>query len=324
MPSSRPVKARHVYKTKTVTTTRQNNGSLGNEGGGDHLGSPKHNRRQRRARADNHSDNATRDPTPSSSPEREEAPQPPTRRAASHARWRSRSRGRPHTRTSRQSEPPNRLGEASNPSESEGARTARPGWLEEGDSLDWDCLPDFVREVEAEQATIERKPSRRNNPSLGALWGSSVDHRHQSKAYRASAYELRHQKRALLASEAADPNPDLTGGYKPYEDLNESHHPRVATSVWRSPTGHPAPVGREGYEPSADELNQPQTTKGALPLVGSESQPGTKEPEPKRRPTLSGTGDSLPSFRSYADWDETTPRGNAGGGPSPRVDGRGH
>ena len=70
-------KARLQYENGHYDQTKKR--FLGKRGGGDHLGSPKHNRRQRRARADNHSDNATRDPTPSSSPEREEAPQPPTR-----------------------------------------------------------------------------------------------------------------------------------------------------------------------------------------------------------------------------------------------------
>ena len=214
-------------------------------------------------------------------------PKPPARRAEPFTRWRSRSRehssrGSPKNR---QGEPRNRPGESSNPSESEGApwnrtRAARPDWVEEGDSLDWDCLPGFVRDVEVEQAAIERKPSRRNNPRLGELWGSSVEHRYQSKAYRASAYELRHRKRALLASEAADPNPVITGGYKPYEDPEETHHPRAASSVWPSPAGHPAPVGREGYEPPADELNQPQTSKGSLPLLGSEPKPSTNQPKP--------------------------------------------
>ena len=62
------------------------------------------------------------------------------------------------------------------------ARPPRPDWLNEGDVLDWECLPYFVRDVEAEQATIVRKPvDLRNNPRLGGTWGSSVQRDYQSK-----------------------------------------------------------------------------------------------------------------------------------------------
>ena len=61
---------------------------------------------------------------------------------------------------------------------------------------------------------------RRDNPRLGEAWGSSVERRFQSKAYRASAYELRHRKRVMLANEAAEPNP-TSGGYKPFEHPEE-------------------------------------------------------------------------------------------------------
>ena len=82
-----------------------------------------------------------------------------------------------------------------------------------------------------------------------------MDLRFQSKAYRSSAYELRHRKRDMLANEAAEPNP-TSGYYKPFEHPEEFQvGARAASSGWQSTGLQPGPVGREGYEPSADELN---------------------------------------------------------------------
>ena len=87
-------------------------------------------------------------------------------------------------------------------------------------------MPDFVKYVEAEQSSIKRNPvDWRNNPTLGGAWGSSVHRGHQSKAYRASAHELRQRKRALQAGDAAAYNP-ASGGYKPFEHPEEEFKSR--------------------------------------------------------------------------------------------------
>ena len=153
-------------------------------------------------------------------------------------------------------------------------------------------MPEFVNEVVAAQTTIKRRPVyQRYNPTFGDAWGSSVHYEHQGKAYRASAYEMRQRRRALLAEDAAANNP-AQGGYKPYEHPEEEFGVRTASSSsgWRSASLKPGPQGTEHNQPSQDEPRQPQTSEGNLPML--------IETEP-----YGGSKPSLP------DWNVETPMG---------------
>ena len=165
-----------------------------------------------------------------------------------------------------------------------------------------------MREVDADQATIMRKPvDRRANPSLGGAWGSSVQRDRQSKAYR----------HRLMTSEATADNYPAPGDYKPFDHPEEEFQvgTRSSSSGWRKTGLQPGPVGREAYEQSTDESTKPQTSTGELPMLRSKPQP-CKHPDAKRRPApRSAASDSLPSFA--ADWEMNTPRAQEAGEEAP-------
>ena len=68
------------------------------------------------------------------------------------------------------------------------------------------------------------------------------------------------------------------------------------------------PIGREDYQRSQDDINQPQAGEGELPMLNIETKPysGLIETVPP------STGGSLPSFAAY--WDAHTPKAQPVGG----------